>query len=513
MSAIWFIVAIMIGAALSALLLPLSRRQKPAPEAVSRAGLATETGFYEDQLAEIDRDLARGLIAESEAEAARTEAARRLLRANREGRTGESALEEPRLRQRRAASAFALSTIPLVALIAYGLYGSPTLPSQTEADRQATRSRGQDVMKVIAQIEERLARNPDDARGWKVIAPVYMRLGRFADAARAYETVIRLQGEDAEMFANAGEALVVAEEGQVSEQAYKRFEQALALDPSMAKPQFYLARHDELAGDLPGAIRRLEALVRQGPADAPWMQLVQSGLARLKASPAPSAPPEAGITTPGRNAEAAKPGAGAGLQSLPPEQMAAIRGMVDGLDRRLTEKGGNVEEWVRLVRSYRALGDRDRALAALERGRRALAGNAGDLDRLDAEAAQLGLGADVGRQGKTDIAPHDLDVTTTQSGADLPSGPDLAAAAIKAMSLAERQEAIRSMVERLDRRLAHRGGSLDEWVRLVHSYSALGDQGDAVGALERARMALATEPRAAARLDALGRELDLVDKP
>lgn len=510
MSAIWFIMAVMIGAALIALLLPLSRRRRPASEAASRAGLTTETGFYEDQLAEIDRDLARGLIAETEAEAARTEAARRLLRAKGEGRTQESALCEPRLRQRRAASAFALSTIPLVALIAYGIYGSPTLPSQTEADRQATRSRGQDIMKVIAQIEERLARHPDDARGWKLIAPVYMRLGRFADAARAYETVIRLQGEDADLLASAGEALVAADEGQVSEQARKRFEQALALEPSMAKPQYYLARRDELAGDLPGAIRRLEALVRQGPADAPWMQLVQSGLMRLKAD---SAPPEAGAAAPGQNAEASKPGAGADLQALPPEQMAAIRGMVDGLDRRLAAKGGNVEEWVRLVRSYRVLRDRERALVALERARRALAGDDEDLARLDAEAAELGLGQDGGRQGEGDSVPSGLDVTTTQSSEDLTDGPDPAAAAIKAMSPAEQKKAIRDMVERLDQRLAHRGGSLDEWVRLIHSYNALGHRGDAKGALERARMALATEPNAAARLDEVGRELDPASKP
>jgi len=62
MTALWFILAFMTGAAVFALLWPMSRRANPAapPEA---GGLATETGFYEDQLREIERDEARGLIA------------------------------------------------------------------------------------------------------------------------------------------------------------------------------------------------------------------------------------------------------------------------------------------------------------------------------------------------------------------------------------------------------------------------------------------------------------------
>ncbi|RVU19501.1 c-type cytochrome biogenesis protein CcmI, partial [Methylobacterium oryzihabitans] len=81
MTAIWFILALMTGAAVLALLWPMSRR--PVPVAAQAVVLATETGFYEDQLREIDRDAARGLLAPPEAEAARAEAARRLLRASR----------------------------------------------------------------------------------------------------------------------------------------------------------------------------------------------------------------------------------------------------------------------------------------------------------------------------------------------------------------------------------------------------------------------------------------------
>lgn len=440
MTTIWFILALMTGAAVLALLWPISRRPKAAG-AGTAVGLATQARFYEDQIAEIERDLSRGLIAPAEAEAARAEAARRFLRASREEepeaeRADASAIAEPHLRQRRAASAFALSTIPLVALLVYGHYGKPNLPAQTEADRKAVVSGGQELMAAIGQIEARLASDPNDARGWAVIAPVYARLGRFGDAARAYEAVVRLKGEDADRLSSWGEALVAAEEGRITPQARGLFERALAIDPRMPKTQFYLARADEQAGDMPAALRRLDALVAQGPADAPWMGLVREALARLKPLAPPSAPAtserqadEAVAAATSKPVEAPAPGAGSTPPAAtPPEAQVAV-------PKSMAEK------------------------------------------------------------------------PPAQPTDPMPSGA--AADAIKAMPPAEREAAIRSMVAGLDSRLAAKGGSASDWMRLVRSYSALGERMRAVAALDRARMALAADPRALTQLDALGRELDL----
>ncbi|UMY18571.1 c-type cytochrome biogenesis protein CcmI [Methylobacterium organophilum] len=497
MTAIWFILAFMTGAAVLALLWPLTRRPKPQAQAGEPEGLATQTGFYEDQLAEIERDLARGLIAPAEAESARAEAARRLLRASREEaadhRDGPH-LAEPHLRQRRAAAAFALSTVPLVALVVYGLYGSPNMPSQTEDDRKAAQAGGQDLMKAIGQIEARLASHPDDARGWEVLAPVYMRLGRFDEAARAFAAVARLKGENATILSDWGEALVAANDGNVPPEARTLFDRAVAADPKAPKPQFYLARADELAGNLDGAIRRLAALEAQGPADASWMGGVRDSLARLKAE----AGKPAGETKPTPDTKPDAPAAGpaANLQALPPSQrMDAIRGMVEGLDRRLAKQGGTPEEWARLVRSYGALDQPDKAREALERGRAALSGDTAARESLEAQVAGLGLSQVQPPRSEPPPGPARID-------------PE-AAAAMRAMPEADREKMIRDMVAGLDRRLSAKGGSVDEWMRLVRSYNALGDRPAATQALDRAKMALAADRGAAERLDALARELDL----
>ena len=502
MTAIWFILAGMTAAAVLALLWPMSRRVAIVPDA---AGTVTETAFYEDQLAEIERDLQRGLIAPAEAESARTEAARRLLRASRAPGPGEASVAEPRLRQRRAASAFALSTIPLVALLAYGLYGSPDLPAQTPGDRQAAQSGAQDLMKAVGQIEARLAADPNDARGWAVLAPVYMRLGRFEDAARAYAAIVRIKGETAESLSDWGEAMVAAGNGIVPPEAKAALTRALALDPKAPKPRFYLARAAEQNGDTPEAIRQLSALNDTSPADAPWLGLVRENLARLRGEPAPQLS--------GMPAKGAGNGAGKDAPGLPPEQRAAIQGMVDGLDERLAAKGGTVDEWLRLARSRGVLGEPDRARAVLERARAALKSDPAALASLESGARDLGLSGQPAdgkpRDAGSAAPPASLNAATPESRAETES----AAAAVTAMPPAERDAAIRGMVAGLDRRLAAKGGSVDEWLRLVRSYSALGDPEQAGKVLSRARMALAADPGAAERLDTLAKELGLPLRP
>ncbi|TNC16001.1 c-type cytochrome biogenesis protein CcmI [Methylobacterium terricola] len=377
MTAIWFIFALMTGLAVLALLWPMSRRPAFASLPEGEARIATETGFYRDQLREIDRDAARGLLAAPEAEAAKAEAARRLLRASREPGRGPGAVGEPALRRRRAASAFALSTVPLVALLVYGIYGSPDLPAQPQAERLAhARSAGNDLAAAVTQIEAHLAKAPEDGRGWAVLAPVYLRVGRVEDAIKAYENSLRILGDDATRLADYGEALVAAGDGVVSSKARDAFERALKQDPKAVKPQFYLARAAEQDGDRAQARSRYAAMEAAAPPEAPWLPLVRESLARLDGAAAPPVAAAPAGTKPG----------------MSEEQRGMIRGMVDGLAQRLAEKGGTGEEWGRLVRSYMVLGERPKAEATLAQARAALGTDPGKVAPVEEVARELGLG-------------------------------------------------------------------------------------------------------------------------
>src|SRR5471032_1883702 len=99
---LWFVMALMTAAAIFAVLWPLARRTP------LRSG--SDIAVYRDQLDEIERDRAAGLIAEREAEAARIEVSRRLLAA---ADTVTPTPPQDGTGRRRAAAVAALILLPL----------------------------------------------------------------------------------------------------------------------------------------------------------------------------------------------------------------------------------------------------------------------------------------------------------------------------------------------------------------------------------------------------------------
>ena len=75
----------------------------------------------------------------------------------------------------------------------------------------------------------------------------------------------------------------------------------------------------------------------------------------------------------------------------PEQRTAMIRGMVARLSERLHREGSDIEGWLRLVRSYMVLGERDKARTAAGDARRALVGEPDKLRRIDDLAKSLGL--------------------------------------------------------------------------------------------------------------------------
>jgi cytochrome c-type biogenesis protein CcmH len=66
-----------------------------------------------------------------------------------------------------------------------------------------------------------------------------------------------------------------------------------------------------------------------------------------------------------------------------------VRGMVERLAARLRQDGSDVEGWLRLVRSYQVLGEPEQVRTAIADARRALAGDAAKLQRLDEGLKEL----------------------------------------------------------------------------------------------------------------------------
>jgi len=75
----------------------------------------------------------------------------------------------------------------------------------------------------------------------------------------------------------------------------------------------------------------------------------------------------------------------------PDQRNTMIRGMVARLAERLKQDGSDVEGWLRLLRSYIVLGDKDQARAAAAEARRALASDPAKLRKVDEFVKELGL--------------------------------------------------------------------------------------------------------------------------
>ncbi|WP_421668952.1 MULTISPECIES: c-type cytochrome biogenesis protein CcmI [Rhizobium] len=359
----WILVAALTAALAVILLYPLLRGAKAAENI--RAG---EAAVYRDQLRELDRDLNGGLITPEEADYARAEIGRRLIAVS----ADEPAETAKPARHHRFTEAFVLLVLPVLGLCLYLTTGRPDLPSQPLEAR--LENPGNDVAVLITKAERHLAEKPDDGKGWDVLAPIYFRTMRVNDAQLAYRNAIRLLGPSPVRLDGLAETLMAASDGVVTEEARQVLEQSLTLEPDNPRARFYIALSMEQAGRPDEARQAFEALAKQSPDDAPWLPLVNEHIAMnggVKSGADPAAP---GANPAAPGADQAAPGNPTQQDVAAAETMSAgdrqqmIRGMVESLDAKLNEDPNNFEGWMRLVRSYAVLNDKDRAAGALKRG-------------------------------------------------------------------------------------------------------------------------------------------------
>jgi cytochrome c-type biogenesis protein CcmH len=460
---LWLILALMTVGALSAVLWPFYRG---AP----RSHSGSELSVYRDQLKEIERDQAAGHIAPTEAEAARIEVSRRLLSAADITEAATFASDELTIGwRRRAVALVVLVVLPLGAAGFYLKLGSPESAAQPLQSRLGGAQNQRSVESMVAQVEAHLTRKPGDGRAWEVLAPVYLRLGRYEDSVRAWQNALSILGKNADREENLGESLVTLASGVVTSEAKAAFDRALAIDRNAVAARFYLGLAAAQDGRPQDAQQMWRDLIASAPEGAHWVGSVREALARVEGEPLEEGPHIDGATTQEMRAAAKLP---------PVQQDAMVRGMVNRLAARLQSNGGDVDGWIMLVRSYSVLGERDDANAAVADARRALATDPEKMSRLE-QALQNG--------GTAASANAALGSTDAVEAKGEPS---------------EQQNAmIRSMVDRLAARLKRDGSDVDGWLRLIRSYTVLGERDMARDATADAHKAIGDDAPKLRRLE------------
>jgi cytochrome c-type biogenesis protein CcmH len=352
--------ALLTAIAIGALLWPVFRRPPSAPRQ------SYEVEIYRDQLAEIERDLERGLIGPAEARAGRLEIERRLLRVAGPG----SAPAATGAGGQRLLLLAAALLVPTLAAALYAGLGSPSMPDQPLAQRQDAvppNPDQPDVEQMVANLEARLATSPDDLEGWLMLARSRGVLGNSPGAVEAFRRALALAANDPRAVGGLGEGLTDVAGGIVTPEASALFRRLGEIEPRDPRPDFYLGWADSQAGDHNAALERWRRLLAATPADAPWrpnvVEAIRTAAAELRLDPAAvlaqiSTPPAAPQPTAGDVAAAA---------AMPEEdRMAMIRGMVDKLQARMDADGSDVEGWLRLAQSRQVLGESDKARATFE---------------------------------------------------------------------------------------------------------------------------------------------------
>lgn len=399
---IFWLVAFLIAAMTVLSLLVALRR-----EGDTRSGAASDLQVYRDQLQEVDRDLARGVLTETEAETVRTEVSRRLLEADR---------RETEVGSSKDGTVWPAAAVVVLVILGgggwlYSKIGAPgyrDLPMAARlddiADAAANRI-GQDEAEALAadnlpafpepdarfvelmqNLRTVLKDRPNDIRGLTLLAENEARLGNFAAAREAQSRLLEVKGTDVapiDLVAMT-DILVFAAGGYVSPEAETFIRQLVSLYPENGAGRYYAGLTLAQNGRPDQAFPIWRRLLEESPRDAPWVPIIRQEITSVAAATGVSyAPP--GL--PGPDAEAM---AAADAMSDEDRQMM-IEGMVEGLAARLANEGGPAEEWARLITALGVLGETVRADAIAREAREVFAASQPDIRLIEQAARQAGV--------------------------------------------------------------------------------------------------------------------------
>lgn len=378
---------LMSATVLVVLLFPLLRAKKR--DAPPRAEY--DLTVFKDQLSELDRDVERGLLDDSEAGAARIEIKRRILAA---AGPEDADREIAGAGKNRLLAAVIGIAVPVAAFGFYYFLGAPGLPNQPFAKRDIAQEIAErqgnldtrEVLQMTAKLEERLKENPKDIRAWMLLARTFLTINEFERAIAAYEQAMDAGNRHPDIVSSYAEALVLAANGQVTVKARGLFREILGSDAINAKARYYLGLALAQEGKIKQALQAWVDLRTVSPPGAPWLGAVDGqiesaaenlGIAPSSVKPTGQAielaktlppPPASSPMAPAPSAPGpSRADMEAATQMTASDRSQMIRTMVKRLADRLAGEPDDLDGWKRLAQAYEVLGETEKAQQAQAR--------------------------------------------------------------------------------------------------------------------------------------------------
>ncbi|MBT8412324.1 MAG: c-type cytochrome biogenesis protein CcmI, partial [Octadecabacter sp.] len=357
---------------------------------------------------EVERDLARGVLDQTEADRTRTEISRRLLTAD---ATGRAALTDaPKGLSRVAAAVLGLGLLSASGWL-YLNYGAPGYGDVPRAERVAISDErranrpGQLEAEAAAPAPENLLdqfddqtrdliqdrraaafEKPEDLATWDVLSRTEAAIGAYDRATRAQERVVALKGDEVTPadIETLLDLMVAATAGYVSPEAEAVAFQLLQMDPDNAPAQYYTglmyAQNDR--PDMAFPIWR--KVVEESPRDTLHWNFAagQIGDVAFMLGVDYALPDQRGPS----NEQIAD------AQNMTEEDRAAmIQGMVQQLAERLATDGGPPQDWARLVTALGVLGEDEKARQVVDEAEIVFGGDVQAVGIIRAAAQEAGI--------------------------------------------------------------------------------------------------------------------------
>lgn len=288
----WIICALLLLAAVMFVAIPLWRG---AGKNNTVARDAANLEILRDQSAEMEADLANGLLTKEQYEQGKRELEARLLDEIKPAATGASGVRHPL----KVLAASLVILIPVVSVVLYWNLGNrdAMLPQQNQAATEDFEVLSGDALQ---QLDDKLKQNPNDTKGWVLLANSYYQQQNYKEAVRAYDNLTRLEPKVARYWADYADAyaMMTVEEQKAHPgknggpqmdrsllgKPLEFLARALALDPNDAKTLALAGTAAMEAGDYEHAVLYWGRLYNQMPdKNSELGQAVAGGLAQARA--------------------------------------------------------------------------------------------------------------------------------------------------------------------------------------------------------------------------------------
>lgn len=259
--------SVALGLAATAMLL-LVRVLWHGPRTTSVERANVNIAVIRDQLAELERDVTHGTLSAKDYEQAKLDLQRRVLH---EAKTDDTTLATATGDRRIAATLAVL--LPAVAFALYLGLGSPeALTVHDKGRAPATRA---DAEAMVASLEKKLQRDPDNPEGWALLARSYRAFGRNDDAVMAFGRAGAIVDTDPQLLAEYADTLAKSRNGNLNGEPSRLVKRALSLNPSHPLA-LAIAGSDAFARrDFAGAIVYWQRLRSQLPPESEVAQTIE----------------------------------------------------------------------------------------------------------------------------------------------------------------------------------------------------------------------------------------------